>query len=79
MSKEDRWKFNKKFNSQRPSHGLIIASIDPQQHSQWIGNLRRNITMPKLIDIMQNTKGFRYVESDIMLWHKPLFNPFRFQ
>ena len=35
--------------------------------------------MPKIIDIMQNVKSHNYVECDIMLRQKTIFNPFRFQ
>ena len=38
MTKDDRWDFNKAFNAQRHTHGFTIGSIDPQQHSKWLGD-----------------------------------------
>ena len=79
MSKEDRWLFNRKFNSQRSSHGLLVVSIDPQQHTQYLGNLKRTVIILKIVRIMEIEKGHRYVESDITVRHTPLYNPFRFK
>ena len=62
LCNEDRWQFNRNFNSQQGTHGFTVASLDPRQHSQWPSDYKKFSILPDLIPLMEEEHGHRHVE-----------------